>query len=395
MADRAALLIAVETFFEAGPPVHYAAADCAELLRALPAAGYNPEKCFLVAGTRTTKAAIESHLKRLPKLVDKADSLLVLVVTRGFTHRGRGHLVCADTIAPDLTETSIAVADLMAAIHKTKCKEVAVLLDVDPLPQVGEMMPSGLHEGELKALFDDSAACVGLLASAPGERSYESGQLRHGIWRHHLIEAFTGKIRNGVAKDGALSAAALHAFLEDAVPRTLRRTYETPQEQTPVLFGERNAAVVVAELSGTSDSGGDLLDPGRMKRVVFRAESIGKIKELAGFRKSHSLPERTTGREFVNRIAPPTSRPISTVSSTWSAAVWLQARSRRFGRTRRPRVHSHASFSTGIARSQSDDRGVIWRARSAGCRDRVREVGGFKAVFGRCSTAWCSNSMCR
>jgi hypothetical protein len=45
VADRAALLIAVETFFEIGPIVPYAAGDCAELLRALPAAGYNPAKC--------------------------------------------------------------------------------------------------------------------------------------------------------------------------------------------------------------------------------------------------------------------------------------------------------------------------------------------------------------
>ncbi len=305
MADRAALLIAVETFFEAGPPVAYAAADCAELLRACQLAGYNPQKCLLVAGTRTTKAAIESYLRRLPKLVEKADSLLVLVVTRGFTHRGRGYLVCADTIAPDLTETSIPVADLLAAIDKTKCKEITVLLDVDPLPQVGEMMPSGLHEGELRALFDESAKSAGLLASTPGERSFESGQLRHGIWRHHLIEAFTGKIRSGVAKDGTLSAAALQAFLEDAVPRTLRRTYETPQEQTPLLFGEAKASTVVADLSKLIDTAGELLDPGRMKRVVFRAESVGRVKDLAGYRKTHTLPDRANdwARKYVNRVA--------------------------------------------------------------------------------------------
>jgi hypothetical protein len=196
VADRAALLIAVETFFEAGPPVPYAANDCAELLRALPAAGYNPKKCLLVAGTRTTKAGIESHLKRLPKLIDKADSLLVLVVTRGFSFRGRGYLACADTITPDPAETSLAFADLMAAIHKTKCKEVAVLLDVDPLSLTGDLLSLGLNEDELRKSFDDSPACVGLASCAAGERSFESAQLRRGIWRHHLIEAFTGKTRS-------------------------------------------------------------------------------------------------------------------------------------------------------------------------------------------------------
>jgi hypothetical protein len=305
VADRAALLIAVETFFEAGPPVPYAAADCAELHRALPAAGYNPAKCFLVAGTRTTKAGIESHLRRLPKLIDKADSLLVMVVTRAFAHKGRGYLACADTLVADAAETSLAVADLLAALHRTKCKEVAVLLDVDPLAFAGEMVPAGLDEDELHKLFDASPACVGLLAAEPGRRSFESGSLRHGIWRHHLIEMFTGKSRAGVKKDGAVTAAALHAFLADAVSRTLRRSYDTSEEQSPVLLGETNAEVVVAELGKLLGTGGELLDPSRMKRVAFRSETRGKVKDLAGFRKSNTVPDRANewARKYVNRLA--------------------------------------------------------------------------------------------
>jgi hypothetical protein len=305
--DRAALVIAAETFFEAGPPVPYAAADAAELVRALPAAGYNPQKCHLVAGHRTTKAAVESHLARLPKLLGKADSLLVLVVSRAFSHKGHGYLACADTITPDLTGTALPAADLLAALHKTRIPEIVVLLDLDPLAIQGELAPSGLDEDELRKLFDDSPACTALLAAAPGERSFESAQLRHGVWRHHLLEAFTGKTRSGVKPDGTLTAAALHAFLADAVPRTLRRAYETPQEQTPLLFGEAHAGAVVADLAGLIGPGGDLLDPARMRRVVFRSESPGRVKDLAGFRKTHTLPERANdwARKYVNRIAQP------------------------------------------------------------------------------------------
>lgn len=306
MADRAALLIAVETFFEAGPPVPYAAADAAELHRALPAAGYNPGKCLLLAGHRTTKAAVESYLARLPRLVGKVDSLLVLFVSRGFSHKGRGYLLCADTITPDFAGTSLPVADLLAALHKTRCPEIAVLLDVDPLTLPGDLTPSGPDEDELRTLFDGSPAVVGLLAAAPGGRSFESAQLRHGIWRHHVLEAFTGKTRSGVGKGGTLTAAGLHAFLADAVPRTLRRNYESAEEQTPLLLGEGNAAAVVADL-GTLLGSGDLLDPARMKRVVFRSESVSRVKDLAGFRKSHTVPDRANdwARKYVNRIAGP------------------------------------------------------------------------------------------
>lgn len=307
MAERAAVLIAVETFYEAGPPVSYAAADAAELARALPAAGYDAEQVLVLAGHRTTKAVIESHLARLPKLLGKPDSLLVLIVSRGFTRRNRGYIACADTIHADVTATAIAVADLVAALHKTRCPEITVLLDLDPLAMPGELAPSGLCEDELASLFEDSPSCVGLLASAPGERSFESAQLRHGIWRHHLVEAFTGKTRTGVNTNGTLTAGGLHEFLADAVPRTLRRTYETTQEQTPLLFGEAHAANAVAELASLLGPGRDLLDPARMKRVVFRSESQGRVKDLGGFRKSHALPERANdwARKFVNRIAQP------------------------------------------------------------------------------------------
>ena len=306
MPDRAALLIAVETFFEAGPVVPYAAADCAELLRALPAAGYAAERCTLLAAHRTTKAVIEATLKRLPKLVGDAQSLLVLVVSRGFSVKGRGYIACADTIAPDPLETALPVADLFAALGKVKAKEITLLLDADPLALAeSKLVHPGLDGEELADLLDKSPKCVGLLACAEGERSFESAQLRHGIWRHHLIEAFTGKTRSGVGKDGTLTAAALHEFLADAVPRTLRRTYETQQEQTPELYGEANAGAVVAELEKLLGPGGDLLDPTRMKRVVFRAESRGEVKNLSGYRKGQPVPDRANewARKYVNRIA--------------------------------------------------------------------------------------------
>lgn len=306
MADRAALLIAVETFFEIGPIVPYAASDCAELLRALPAAGYNPAKCALVAGTRTTKAVIDSHLKRLHKLLGKADSLLVLVVTRGFTYRYGGYLACADTIATDPIGTAISVHDLVEALRKAKYPETTLLLDVDPLPALADApdLAPGLVRGELEHYLNIEYPFAGLISCEPGERSYESGQLRRGIWRHHLIEAFTGKARSGVSKDGTLSALALHDFLADAVPRTLRRTYDAGQEQVPLLLGEAHAEAVVADLGKLIGTGG-LLDPTRMKRVVFRAEVPGRVKDLTGYRKTHTLPERANdwARKYVNRVA--------------------------------------------------------------------------------------------
>ncbi len=307
MAERAALLIAVESFLEAGPPLSYAAADAAELLRTLPAAGYDAKKCLLLTGPRTTKAILESHLTRLPALLGKPDSLLVLVASRGFSKKNHGFIACTDTLLPDLTGTALSIADLFESVQRTLCAEVTVLLDLDPLTLPGELAPSGINEQELAKLCDTSPSCACLLACAPGERSFESAPLRHGIWRHHLIEAFSGKSRIGVNTNGTLTAGGLYESLLDAVPRTLRRAYETQQEQTPLLFGTSHAENTLAELGSLLSPPGELLDPTRMKRVVFRSETPARIRDLAGFRKSHSLPERANewARKYVNRIAQP------------------------------------------------------------------------------------------
>ena len=174
-----------------------------------------------------------------------------------------------------------------------------------PCRNIGEMMPSGLHEGELRALFDDSPRAVGLLASAPGERSFDSAHLRHGIWRHHLIEAFTGKVRAGVTTDGALTAATLQAYLADAVPRTLRRSYETPQEQSPVLLGEAHARDGACG-PGVSPRNGRR-NP-RPRTHEARRVPLGEHRQGQGSRglpqvALASRPSQRLVRKYVNRIA--------------------------------------------------------------------------------------------
>src|SRR5262249_45742558 len=158
-------------------------------------------------------AVIDSYLKRLPKLIGKAESLLVLVVSRGFTHKGHtGFLACSDTVAADPVGTALSVRDLVEALRKAKCPETMVLIDADPLPASADApdLSPGLVNGELEHYFNIEYAFAGLVSCNPGQRSFDSGQLRRGIWRHHLIEAFTGKTRSGVKKDGTLTIMALH-----------------------------------------------------------------------------------------------------------------------------------------------------------------------------------------
>jgi hypothetical protein len=387
--DRAAFVIAVESHIEAVPPVPYAASDAAEIARCLPAIGYNPAKCLLLTGHRTTKAVLESHLNRLSKLLGKADSLLVIVIARAFTHRGRGHFTCADTLHADLPGTSLPLLAVVEAVHKTKIPQATLLLDVDPLTIAGELAPTTLNQCELEKLFRDSRTCCALLSAAPGERSFELASLRRGVWRHHLLEALTGKTRTGVSEDGTLTAAGLHRVLAEAVPRTVGRSFASAQEQTPLLFGEANAEAIVAELAAVLGPPADLLDPARMSRVVFRCESAGKVKDLAGYRKSHGIPERANewARKFVNRIGQPDLKAdldamFDRIRESFHYKrkdVEAAAERDGFGVIRTPDFE----YTVSVEVNPEDPSAVIWRREVGRLADPdfVRSEG-FNAVFG-------------
>jgi hypothetical protein len=72
-----------------------------------------------------------------------------------------------------------------------------------------------------------------------------------------------------------------------------------------MLFGDPKN--VIADLGKHFGAGGEILDPGRLKRVVFRADRPGRVKDLGGFRKSYSVPDRANGwaRKYVARAAEP------------------------------------------------------------------------------------------
>ena len=69
-------------------------------------------------------------------------------------------------------------------------------------------------------------------ACRSGQASHRSRILKHGIWSHHLIEAFAGEAPLAL-RQGLLAADSLQAYLEAETPRTLRKTFASSREQTP------------------------------------------------------------------------------------------------------------------------------------------------------------------
>ncbi len=299
MAERLGLFIGIDQYLDPKwGTVPYAESGAEALAKA-----FGDDAVLL--GHQATKTVVESKLRKLKKAAKAGDTIVVWFAGRGLTKSGRGHLAAWDTQPDDPLETSLSIRDLLKDLSASKASTVVVLLDVGTGPELSGF-ESNLNEAELESLFADSVKAVGLTTCTPGEESTAAGNLKAGTATRLILDALNGQARKAVTKAGTVTALTLHQYLVDELPRSLRKHFDHGVQQTPRLYGPQNAAAVLLDLSPLLGAGdGTLLDPERLRRVVFRTEGGGRVKDLSGFRKGFQMPESATpsARKFIAKCA--------------------------------------------------------------------------------------------
>lgn len=396
MADRWTLLVGIDTFQEPSlGALAYAEDGTKAIAAALTAAGYPKDRQHLLLGSRATKAVIESRVRKLRKVARKGDEILVWISSHAFSRHGAGVVAGWDALPDDLIDTGVPVAELVKELMASKASQVVFLLDIarGSLPagaQPADVQPT-LDGEELHALFADTPKAVCLTAAVGDDESHRSVALRSSAWASVINDALSGRAGKAVTADGVVTAWSLQRHIEDELPRVLRKQFEGRVTQSPCLFGEQNATTVVADLSAVVGSdGGGLLDPERLKRVTFRSESPGKVKDLSGFRKTYKLPDHAgpSSRKFVAKCAVDDVRAdVNSLLETVREHMGYKRKdvdtavgSDGFGSLRTPDFE----YTVSVSLDPADPTRVIWR-REVGQFGDIGFVRGseFEEVFGQ------------
>jgi hypothetical protein len=273
------IIIAVEKYrHPAWVGVPYAETAVHSLATALKTAGIPQDHHILLVGPDATKGVIEARFRQLADRVKKGDTLLAFISGRTIVEREATYLTAWDTL-PDLAaDSAVSLTGLVAALRKTKAAAVGIFLD-----------PAGDWDER------DLSAVAGITSCSPGEVSVTASVLKSSLWAHLVGEALTD--------DSAVSLDSIHRHVMAGLPKLLRRHAGPRTTQTPLRVGPREDLPIrdCKRTAGTTP----VLDPARLSRVVFRGETRRKVKELAGFRKSHQVPATATpaARAFVARLA--------------------------------------------------------------------------------------------
>lgn len=397
MSDRWALLVAIDTYQDQTlGAVPYAEAGAKAAADALAAAGYPKKNQFLLLGAHATQGAVLSRMRKLKRLMKKGDELLVWIDAHGFSHKGEGVLAAWDTLPDDLVESGVSVGQLVKELLASKAAQVVFLLDVGSGPKPSAAHPADadpfLDFEQLSALFDDSLKGVCMTATAGEEESLQAGPLKASVWTHLVLEALNGRAAKAVTPDGTVTVASLQHFLEDELPRVVRKHFAGPPVQSPRLFGGHNGGAIVADLGHllAARTGGGLLDPARLRRIIFRSEARGRVKELSGFRKTFRLPDGTgpSTRKFVAKCAADDLRAdLDSVHELVREKFGYKRRDidasaglDGFGSLRTPDFE----YTVSVAQDPDSPTDVIWR-REVGQVSNVDVIRGpeFEAVFGK------------
>jgi hypothetical protein len=132
-----------------------------------------------------------------------------------------------------------------------------------------------------------------------------------------------------------------------------------------------------------------MVDFKQLQRVVFRAESRARVKQLSGFGKGHAVPDRDSpsARKFIARLADDDIQ--ADLERTY------QALRERFGFKRRQMETSAAdgcgvvrtprfNYSVAVSADPANASFVVWRREISSLRDpRLLQQPEFEAVFGK------------
>ncbi len=298
-----AILIAVEEYSDANiKAVPHAKHDAEEFSTALEQHGFKKADQLVLINSQATQGVIKSKVSKVIQRLQDDDVLYFYYAGHAFSLGDRNFITCHDTQDSDWDGTSVALDPILTELHSSKCNRMVLFLDVC----ASGIRADNLNERELETFLDGAKNCLCFAARRSDESSYSSGQLRHGIWAYHILQAFRGDAPLALER-GLLTVNSLQNYLMQEVPRTLRKTIRDGAHQTPWMYGTSSGDFILADLRGILKARRDAANQGNhlVAELSFVVEVAAGLRSLSGWKKGFRIPDHysDSAERFVTGLA--------------------------------------------------------------------------------------------
>jgi len=213
---KLALLVGIDDYQEETglSKLKYAVNDVKDLAEALKAHGYLTD---VLTDGRAIKVTIRRHLQdMLARIEPNSGTVLFAFSGHGGKAGGADYLATADAAADSLDRDGLAVDWIKAQLAESNAPRKMMFLDACR----NVTSPGGKDSAPPIAPFarlSESKGLRMLISTAEGTRSYESDELRHGVFTYYLLDGLNG---SAAGPDGLITFNRLADYVTGKVKET-------------------------------------------------------------------------------------------------------------------------------------------------------------------------------
>jgi len=290
---------------DALPPVAYAHADAdavgdalREIFKDMPAEDVIIE---VMTDSDASLTAVNDHLAWTIRNLSADDLFVFYYAGHGFHGAGGNRLSTYDTNRLNIANTTLSMRDaLLEPLAESACEKALVFIDACAeyfrnVVQSRDVI-ANLDAREMDEFLDSGWYLGAFLSCSPGEKSYPSNKLGHGIWTHFLLEAMEGRAPEALTRERWLTGEGLQNYLRQEVPRYITREMTIRATQTPQAILSASNSFRIRYVPPSAAVPADAALAGiRLKNnsEYLEGTETGAIRSLDGFSRGyHKVPDR-------------------------------------------------------------------------------------------------------
>lgn len=287
------------------PSVVYAHADAEavsdalqEISESLPASDVEIE---LMTDADASLVAVQDHLAYKIRNLSADELFIFYYAGHGFHGAGGNRLSMYDTNRLNIADTTLSMrAALLEPLTQSACEQALIFIDAcaEPFRDVVQSRDviANLDAHEVDEFLDSGWYLGAFLSCSPGEKSYPSNKLGHGIWTHFLLEALAGRAPDALTRDRWLTGEGLQNYLRQEVPRYITREMTIRATQTPQAILSASNSFRIHYVPPSAAVPADAALAGirlQNNSEYLEGTETGAIRSLDGFSRGyHKVPDR-------------------------------------------------------------------------------------------------------
>jgi len=309
-----AVIIAIETYrYSDISSVLYAENDAKEFKKLLiNEFGAKEENIIVWTNEKATKTALEEELPYFIRQLTAENKFIFYYAGHGFHSNDNNRLTVWDTHKNNLFGTTVSIQDvLLNPLVKSECDNSLLFIDSCSVHLSDNLSSRDLIASMTTAEFEEfsnSSNSNSLFCScSPGEKSYPSDKLKHGIWTWHVIECLKGNVPESIFKDIFITDSSLQNYLRKAIPKFITQETTIKGTQTPFSKISSSNTKIIKKLNAPEQVTAVEFPQLKLKfhDIELRKTEIQNIKDLPGFKKGHFVPTSITysTKSYVQNIS--------------------------------------------------------------------------------------------